>query len=34
MGACLLHQTGAVSAADYQLKDVEGLYALIGLERE
>lgn len=34
MDTCLLHQTGAVSAADYQLKDVEGLYALIGLEKE
>ena len=34
MDACLLHQTGAESAADYQLPDVEGLYALVGLEKE
>lgn len=34
MDACLLHQTGADSAADYQLADVEGLYALVGLEKE
>lgn len=32
--ACLLHQTGADSAADYQLPDVNGLYALVGLEKE
>lgn len=34
MDACLLHQTGADSAADWQLPDVEGLYALVGLKKE
>lgn len=34
MDACLLHRTGADSAADYQLPDVESLYALMGLEKE
>lgn len=34
MDACLLHQTGADSAADWQLPDVDGLYALVGLEKE
>lgn len=32
--ACLLYKTGVDSAADYQLRSFEELYAVIGLEKE